>query len=197
MGQAGFSAQKSRKLQESVLVRAYYCNYQHQTNTNCAQTTLQVILPTDFVVGDIEVDEHGPLPGQALPGDDGENENELGGANRETDATASENRRSSGQGVASAGAELPGAGDGGGGGGGGGSEVLDIEPEDPAMGFEYDGEVIGKTLILQMQPLTKTTFFRIQRVTQRFSQIQRLVKRFVPKRFEWKKMMASPPAATW
>lgn len=120
-----------------------------------------MILPTDFVVGDIEVDEHGPLPGKTLPGDDGENENELGGANRETDATASENRRSSGQGVASAGAELPGAGDGGGGGGGGGSEVLDIEPEDPAMGFEYDGEVIGKTLILQMQPLTKTTFFRI------------------------------------
>ncbi|CAM9228266.1 unnamed protein product, partial [Laminaria digitata] len=38
---------------------------------------VEMILPTDFVVGDIEVDEHGPLPGQTLPSDE-DDENEPG-----------------------------------------------------------------------------------------------------------------------
>lgn len=83
----------------------------------------QVILPSDFVVGDVEVDENGPLPGQLLA-DDEENEdaNDTGddGAYADGDASA---------------------------GGGDGGESADeavvppgLEPEDPAMGFEYEGE---------------------------------------------------------
>lgn len=82
-------------------------------------------------MGDVEVDENGPLPGQLVAGDDNQNEdandndNDDDGANADGDAS-----------------------DGGGGGGGDGGDSIegavvppDVEPEDPAMGFEYEGEV--------------------------------------------------------
>ena len=128
---------------------------------------LQVILPSDFVVGDLEVDEHGPLPGQALPGDDDE-ENEAGQEEGEVVAVDSHsNKRSSVQEIASADGKPPGTAGGGsggggdavssntGGGGGGGSNeagAQDVEPEDPAMGFEYDGEVIKHCAEFSVSP---------------------------------------------
>lgn len=91
----------------------------------------QVILPSDFVVGDIEVDENGPLPGQVLSGDAGPDNNDEDNDNNDNgnDITA--------------GSVAPG-GEGAGAGGVTDAAALDVEPEDPAMGFEYEGEVNTK-----------------------------------------------------
>lgn len=86
------------------------------------------------MVGDIEVDENGPLPGQALADDGDENDDANANANangEDADGDAS---------------------DGGGGGDGGesaGEAVVpsDLEPEDPAMGFEYEGEAREKKVV--------------------------------------------------
>lgn len=86
----------------------------------------QVILPSDFVVGDIEVDENGPLPGQVLSGDAGPDNDDEENNDNGNDSTA--------------GSVAPG-GDGGGADGVTDAAALDVEPEDPAMGFEYEGEV--------------------------------------------------------
>lgn len=99
----------------------------------------QVILPSDFVVGDIEVDENGPLPGQVVPGDADDD-------NGDDDGVADENGNKSDDGD---GNEPNDSGSAAGSGGGGGQEItgitasaaVDLEPEDEAMGFEYDGEV--------------------------------------------------------
>lgn len=130
----------------------------------------QVILPSDFVVGDIEVDEHGPLPGQALPSDD-DDDKEASQEEGEVVAVDSQgNKRSSVKEIASADGKPPGtagtAGGGGddavasnigggvGGGGGGSNEAgaQEVEPEDPAMGFEYDGEVIKHCADFSVSP---------------------------------------------
>lgn len=104
------------------------------------------------MVGDIVVDEHGTLPGQALPSDD--DENEPGQEEGEADAVDNRNnKRSSVQEIAAVDGESPGTAAGGGrghdivasntGGGGGSNDsgAPEVEPEDLAMGFEYEGEV--------------------------------------------------------
>lgn len=79
-------------------------------------------------MGDIEVDENGPLLGQILADDD---ENEDANDNGDDDENAD--------------------GDASGGGGDGGESVEgavvppDLEPDDPATGFEYDGEAREKS----------------------------------------------------
>lgn len=84
---------------------------------------IQVILPSDFVVGDVEVDENGPLHGQVLDNEDGD-------GNEDGDEIGS--------------AAADGGAPGGGGSANGEAEAaavaLDLEPEDPSMGFEYEGE---------------------------------------------------------
>ncbi|CAM9801362.1 unnamed protein product, partial [Scytosiphon promiscuus] len=57
---------------------------------------VEVILPSDFVVGDIEVDGNGPLPGQVLPGDDDDDDDENGGEDGADDENG--NRRGDGDG---------------------------------------------------------------------------------------------------
>ena len=103
------------------------------------------------MVGDVEVDENGPLPGQALADDENENEND--DANDDDDDDDGEY----------VGDEAA-AGDSGGGGGGedGGDSVAgavvppDLEPEaeDPATGFEYEGEA-RETQQAVMHPCAK------------------------------------------
>lgn len=99
----------------------------------------KVILPSDFVVGDIEVDEFGPLPGQTRPEEDedearNEEENESDIVTEKAQVAGGESvtddgRRAEGTSGAAEGKEDDSAGAG-----------ADLE-QDPAMGFEYDGEV--------------------------------------------------------
>ncbi|CAB1098944.1 unnamed protein product [Ectocarpus sp. CCAP 1310/34] len=88
---------------------------------------VEVILPSDFVVGDIEVDENGPLPGQVLSGAAG------------PDKDDEENDKNDNGNDSTAGSVAPG-GEGAGADGVMDAAALDVEPEDPAMGFEYEGE---------------------------------------------------------
>lgn len=107
----------------------------------------KVILPTDFVVGDIAVDEFGPLMGTELPQDGADGEGEKherenttdevnhqgsdGGdtANVTSAATPAESDPEGTTGVATADEENDAIG-------------ATVDPEDePAAGFEYEGEV--------------------------------------------------------
>lgn len=93
-----------------------------------------MIMPSDFVVGDVEVDEHGSLPGQVLPDDD-DQVNHNGNANEIGD-TGEPSASASGLGGDADASD----------GGDGGERVRDVaaievEADDPAIGFEYDGEV--------------------------------------------------------
>lgn len=79
------------------------------------------------MVGDVEVDEHGPLTGQTVPDKDNDNDNDINDADETSFAD--------GESLADAG----GSDDGGG--GGDDAAMPDVDSDDPAMGFEYDGEV--------------------------------------------------------
>lgn len=82
------------------------------------------------MVGDVEVNENGPLPGQALP-DDEENDNDNGDGN-DNGSTAGGGGPTSDIGGGCSGSidEAAAA-----------AAPVDVEPDDPSMGFEYDGEV--------------------------------------------------------
>lgn len=101
---------------------------------------IQVILPSDFVVGNIEVDEFGPIPGQERSADDKE----------DLDAALIESKDDTSKGEA-AGREsatvnsADGDEDGGpaaarGKDDGSAIGTADLK-DDPGMGFEYEGEV--------------------------------------------------------
>lgn len=108
----------------------------------------QVILPSDFVVGDIEVDEHGPLPGQTPRDDDDDGDDADDGGGGETEIEReTEQRDGEGEGregvAGGTGDEYP-AADGSNDGetAAAAEAAVEVEPDDRAMGFEYDGEVL-------------------------------------------------------
>lgn len=122
---------------------------------------LQVILPSDFVVGDIEVDEYGPLPGQRFAGeedesisnddcsvetdhgDSGEPEgvSDVGGDSADDDDTSGVAMVNDAQRASIDGPGMLDAGRLGGGVGHDNDSLASAEEEDSEMGFEYDGEV--------------------------------------------------------